>query len=945
MRLKTVVGSLALLGLASHALAQTAPEQRIEITGSSIKRLESEGSLPVQTITRKQMEQQGIVTAEQLIATLNINGNSLTNLASNADVVAGAARGNNGATSADLRGQGASSTLVLLNGRRVAAYGLNGGVVDLNSIPFAAVERVEILKDGASAVYGTDAVGGVINFILRKDYKGLEMQAFTDVTQHGGGNISRLSAVGGVGDLDSDGYNVLVTVAHSQNQALRGDQRDFVNTFQSDRGLSVDTRGAPYATAFAIGSLNNALSSGANGTGPTLPGGTLHYNGINALNLPGQPGCASIDGQAPYDAVLWATPSAAFGCAWDTGRAAVLQQPVTNTSLVARGTIQRGDHQFYVEYTGSHVVSEKTFSPNQITSSTIKSSPFYNLAYPSTGSSYDQVMTALVGTFPSLAGNYAAGLPIAYRWRCMACGNRQIETTANGGRLLFGAEGSFGNWDYNAGISNSFSDSKSVLGGGYYFNDQFVPLLASGELNPFLLAGQSQTAQAMSDLAAASATGTELYGGKYTMTEVDAKVSGPIAKLPAGDLMAAFGTDLRTEKYKFNGKATDVAVQSNIFGAPFDSINTLDTVSRDVNALYTEWLIPVTKKLEATLAARYDHYTGFGSTTNPKASFRFTANDKILFRGSWGTGFRVPTFNQLFNGTTESPYSGKDIVDPATCPSLTVDPNVAGCAAVTPTILTGGKPDLGPEKSKQSSLGVVWAPSKNFSANLDWWAINRTGTIQSTSVSTLIANYALFPQNFIRDANGNLVSIDARWVNAGETVTKGLEFGFQANWDAMGGRWAANMDGSYLLDKKARLLTSSPFGPSEVGVFTRADDLGLRWKHTLTMSYSRGNWTGALTQIYRSGYADYVLPGVANGSVTPPLWKPDVSSYVLYNASVSYTGIKNLNLTFGIKNLADHAPPFSAAYDGNTGAGSSWEPRVADPRMRSFTFLVNYKFF
>ncbi|HEV6968601.1 TonB-dependent receptor plug domain-containing protein [Roseateles sp.] len=312
MKLNRLVGQLAVLGLAAHAGAVLAQSEagskleRVEVTGSSIKRLKDEGALPIQVISRKDLERQGIVSAEQLISTLSVNGNGLDNLASNADVVAGQARGNNGASSANLRGQGAASTLILLNGRRVAAHGLNGGVVDLQQIPFAAVERVEILKDGASAIYGTDAIGGVINFILRKNYEGLEAQAFTDVTQAGGGNISRLKLTGGWGNLERDKFNVLASLAYSDSQMLRGDQRSFVNTFQPSRGLSVDTRGTPYATVFAISSLYNALSrdnvnNTGRSTGPIQPGTTVAMNGINALDLPGQAGCASIDGQAAYD--------------------------------------------------------------------------------------------------------------------------------------------------------------------------------------------------------------------------------------------------------------------------------------------------------------------------------------------------------------------------------------------------------------------------------------------------------------------------------------------------------------------------------------------------------------------------------------------------------------------------------------------------------------------
>ena len=947
MKLKKISQCLALAGLASCAAAQTSEVslQRVEITGSSIKRIASEGSLPVQIITGEDLKRQGITTAEQLISTLSGNGSGLDNLASNADVVAGAQRGNNGASSANLRGQGAASTLVLLNGRRVAAHGLNGGVVDLSSIPMAAIDRIEILKDGASAIYGTDAIGGVINFILKKDYQGMEVQAFKDVTQQGGGNIGRVNLTGGAGNLEKDKYNVLFSLGRTENQALRGDQRDFVNTFQPNRGLSVDTRGTPFATIFPLSSLWTGLSNKSS-VGPIQPGTTTAMSGgINVLNLPGGAGCNTVDGQAAYDSVLWAVPNAKWACAWDTGRAAVLQQPVSNTNLVARGAVMVGENQLYAEFTGAKVESAKSFSANQISSSTSTTSMFYNLAYPSAGSSYNSVFNQLVAAFPTLEAN--RGQPLAFRWRCLPCGSRELDTSSDTARLLLGAEGPlpwFAGWDYRAGISKATSSATSVLGNGYFFGKEFAATINSGLLNPFLLPGQSQTPAALAALAATSANGVTLYGGKFTLQQADATASGPLFKLPAGDVMAAVGIDLRTEEYRFNGNATDLATQARIFNAPFDSINTLDVVKRDIKAVFAEVLVPITKQLEATVAARRDDYTGFGSTTNPKVSLRFTPVEQFLVRGSYNTGFRVPTFNQLFNGVTESPYSGKDLVDPAKCATGKVDATPA-CQAITPNTLTGGKADLGPEQSKQGTVGFVWAPSSSFSVGADWWSINKTGTIQILSLTDLVNNYALFPQNFIRDAAGNVVQIDQRWVNAGESVTRGMDINASANGKLGDARWGVNLDGSYLIEKKSRLVASAPFGASEVATFTRAGDLGVRWKHAITGTYTRGPWVGTLTQLYRSGYTDYVLPGVANGSIVPPDWNANVAAYALYNVSVGYTGIKDVNLTFGIKNLFNTDPPFSAAYDSNTGAGSSWEPRIADPRGRAFTFLATYKFF
>ncbi|WP_343623596.1 TonB-dependent receptor domain-containing protein [Roseateles puraquae] len=952
MKLNRLVAHLAVVGMAAHAglaLAQSEGQklERVEVTGSSIKRIKDEGALPLQVITRKDIERQGIVSAEQLISTLSANGNGLDNLASNADVVAGQARGNNGATSANLRGQGAASTLVLLNGRRVASHGLNGGVVDLQQIPFAAVERVEILKDGASAIYGTDAIGGVINFILRKDYSGLEAQAFTDVTEQGGGNISRVKLTGGFGNLEKDRFNVLGSVSFSDAQVLRGDQRDFVNTFQPNRGLSVDTRGTPYATVFAISSLNSALSrdnlnATGRGTGPIQPGTTQAMNGINVLDLPGQAGCSSIPGQAAYDEVLWATPAAKWGCAWDTGRAAVIQQPVKSTNGVLRGTLALGEHQVFAEYVGAHVVTDKSFSPNQITSSTSTTSPFYNLAYPSTGAAYNSVFNALVATFPTLEKN--RGLPLAMRWRCMPCGNREIETTAKTQRLLVGAEGPlFAGWDYKTGVSQATSDTTSLLKHGYFYSRPFAALINNGTLNPFSADG-TQTATAMSALDAVRADGVTLYGGKFTLKQADFTASGPVFKLPAGDVMAAVGGDYRKEQYKFNGNATDLATQATIFNAPFDSVNTLDTVTRNIKAVFGEVLVPIVKNLEASAAIRRDDYTGFGSTTNPKFSVRYQPFEQLLVRASTSKGFRVPTFNQLFNGITTSPYSGKDLVDPAKCPGGVVDPTKPGCESITPDILTGGKVTLGPEKSKQWTWGFVWSPVADVTVGADWWQIRKTGTIQAVTLSDLVKNYTLFPDNFIRDASGALVAIDNRNVNAGETITKGVDVSLSGTTALGGGRLTGKLEGTYLLDKRSRLITSAPMGPSEIGVFTRSSDLGLRWKHSIVVSYAEGPWTGTVLQRWAAGYKDAVLPGVANGSVTPPDWKPNVSKYITYDATISYTGFKNLGLTFGIKNLLNEDPPFSAAYDSNTGAGSSWEPRVADPRGRAYQLTVNYKF-
>jgi iron complex outermembrane recepter protein len=970
-RLAAWLAIVATVSLTSTVMAQTAVApgnvtqdaamklEKFVVTGSLIKRIAGESALPVQTITIEEIEQQGIVSAEQLLSMLNINGNGLDNLASNADVVSGAARGNNGATSANLRGQGAGATLVLLNGRRIASHGLNGGVVDLNSIPFAAIQRVETLKDGASAIYGTDAIGGVINFILRTDYQGLTASAATDVTDDGGGNIHRYSVVGGYGDLQRDKFNVMASFAVSDHKVLRGDQRDFVNTFQPNRGLSVDTRGTPIATIFPLTTLYSALSrdnidNTGRSTGPADPANpsVRMSGGINIVDLPNGPGYAGLDGMGPYDEVLWAVPGAKYASAWDTGRAAVLQQPVRNTNLVTRGTFKLGEHRLIAEAIFGRSESAKSFSANQITSGTAANTslpngttvpnPFLNLAYPSTGADYNRVFNALVGYFPALEAN--RGLPMAFRWRAIPAGNREIETRSDTRRFLLAVEGPLSflsQWDYRIGASQAQSKSSSELTNGYFYQVGFANLINTGVLNPF---SYTQTPEALAALEKVMARGVKLYGGTFTTEQVDATASGPLFKLPAGTMMAAAGVDVRVEQYEFKGDQRPNAntAEAIVFNAPFDNaLATAGTLERTIKAAFVELQVPVFKGLDINPAVRMDHYTGFGKTTNPKITLRYAPTDKFLVRSTYSTGFRVPTFKQMFDPVVETTYVGNDVPDPAS-PSRVVSPDNP---AVHPRLFTGGKRDLQPEEATMYSAGIVFAPSRHLSGNIDWWSINREGTVQSFGFTQLAANYALFQDRFLRDSAGVLQAVDTRWINSGETVTKGVEFGLRGDIDRFGGKLAGGFDLSYLLEKKSRLIASAPFGPSEVGQWTRSNDVGIRWKHTAFLSYRRGNWSGMINQLYRGGYVDQLLPGVANGSVRPPNWNAKVKPYETYSFSLTYRGFKNITVIAGVKNVFNEDPPFSVAYDSNSGAGSSWEPRVADPRGRSYTLRVDYKFY
>ena len=963
----------------------------IIVTGSRIKQDPTKSAAPLQVITPSDLSREGINSPEQLISFLSTNGTGADNLASNGDVTSGAQRGTNGLSAANLRGQGAASTLVLLNGRRVAAHGLTGGAVDVNQVPFAALERVEVLQDGASAIYGTDAIGGVINFLTKSNFQGVVLNGFTDITERGDSAIYRLSGTAGYGDLDTQGFNIMGAVSKSWSGILLGEDRDFVNGNQPNRGLSVDTRGTPIATAFpantnSLFAPNGSLLGGTTNSaanfflpGLLIPGTTTRADGgINPLDLPGGAGCDSVDGGMAYDEVLWSVPGARFACSWDTGRAAVIQQPLQTLTYYGKATLALGDHRLSAEVTGSDADSKKRFSNNQY-SINATTMPLYFPLNGTTAATYNSVYDAIAGTFPAVGavgdrtvdavGNY--GKPIAYRWRNIPGGGREYVTNTKTIRGALTAEGPLGGtWDYRAGASYAKSEASSVLGAGYHFTGIFrsaanaaasgvagavnggidpraptapgaarpgiVGLLNSGILNPFSVV---QSDAALAGLDAISAEGTTLYGGEYEVKQFDASVSGSLFDLPAGAVQVAIGADYRRETYSFNGSAAAVTGQPEIFNVAFDNINALTPKNRDVKAVYAEVSVPVLEMLELTGAVRLDDYTGFGSTVNPKFTARFSPTDWVMLRASYNTGFRVPSFNQIFNGVTESPNPGNNLTDPTTCPAGGIVNVTAGCGAITPNSLSGGNLNLGPETSEQYSAGIVFTPAAQFSASVDFWSIAVDDTIGSLTIAQLLANQSSFPGRVER-TGGVITGLDLRADNIGSRRTQGLEVSLRGGVDAFGGVLTAGLDGTYLIKKREKFLPTAPFGPSLIGVFTYAGDLGLRWKHSAFINFAVDDVMLSFSQIYRNGYKNNALPQ----SASRPDYNARVNAYVIYNMSAAVDIDERFRLTAGVRNVFDKDPPFAITYDSNTGAGSSWEPRVADPRGRSFTVAVEAKF-
>ncbi|MDM4768142.1 TonB-dependent receptor [Pelomonas sp. SE-A7] len=939
MKLNKLAHHLAVVGLGTQligvALAQTsAPTkiEKVEVTGSSIKRV-NQTALPLQVISADEIRNTGAQSAEELLNSLGENSANVDNATSRNSVFgADQDRLTGGSSFANLRGLGPTGTLVLLNGRRVSTHGMSGGAVDLNAIPIEAVERVEILKDGASAIYGTDAIGGVINFILKKNYQGAALRVnVSNPMQSGGGMTKRASISGGVGTLEKDRFNVMASLTADRNTILRGIDREWATGYQPAMGLSPDTTSAPHANIIA--SAGTALAT----TGTTIgTGDATKYTNLNLLAYRNQ--CDQVPFGVPlstnitlWDKFGYTKANSQYRCATDYGRQFMLTPPKEGYNLLTRANFAVTDTDTaFVEFNGSRTDVRSEFTPYQFSTST---NAITN--YPVNGPYYLN-MKALIG-----ANDFDPTKPIAYRLRMWDWGYRTVENRSENKRLAAGLDGEVFGYDYKLGVSKGEAKGSAYLYDGYAYTQKLVDLLASGKYNPFLLPGQSQTPEVMKLIEDTKARG-RIFGGKTKVTQFDGALSGSLMKLPAGSLDFAVGFDYRKEFYGFSGSiedqiacrdtfsAANLLVKNAVMGCASNAKS--PDQERTIKAAYAELLVPVFTNLELQLAVRTDKYSQIGSTTNPKIAFKFTPMKELLIRGSANTGFRAPTPQQLNLGVLENTLTGV-FNDPVRCP---VDPTQ--CARSGVLYRTGGNPLLKPEESKQATLGVVFEPMSNMQVFADYWQVKLEDRIRTLSVTQMITNYDLFKDNFIRDGSGNVSYIQAGWVNASASQTKGIDMGLVHRTLIGDGRLTAKLNLTKMISHKERLIDNAPL-VQYVGKWN-ATTLYLPWKGTGSLEWKQGKWTSTVSATYKDGYEDEDMTAYrSTGEV-----KRNVSSYTTFNLFTTYSGIKNMTITAGVINLFDKQPPFTwHNVDGVIGAG--WDPRVADPRGRTLQASVKYEFF
>lgn len=863
------------------AFAQDAKLDRVTVTGSAIKRtIASEAALPVTVLSTQELRESGVTSVEEAIKTLSYSQSSQ---GSNQSI--GSATG--GKAEADLRGLGSNKTLVLLNGRRMASFAFDAASVDLNAIPLAAIDRIEVLRDGASAIYGTDAIGGVINFITKRNFQGVELSAEATTPQHDGGKQHRVSVAGGWGDLDKDGYNLWVTLDSLKQNSVAATQREFAKT-----GVN--------------------LAKGLNLTsGTTFPGNFTQLSTGISGNPTRAAGC-----QPPMS-----LPLSASTCRYDYTAAIDIIAPTQTDTLTARGNFKIGDKMASLEVLHSENKNTARVAPDPVTGITMpSSSPYFPSSYPG----LDQ-------------GNLTVG------WRMDPAGRRTNEAITSADRIVGTLSGSVADWDYELGAF--WTQSKAKDGGvdGYVDAGAIKAAVRAGTLNPFA----APTAAQQGIIDAAKMMGTAATA-KGETKGFDFRLNSELFNLPAGKVGFSAGFEFRNETYQND---TNDAYVNAVPSMGRDTFHAKG--SRDIQALTLEALAPVTKQLEFQLAARNDHYSDFGNTFNPKIGFRFQPTPSFLMRGSANTGYRAPTLDDLY-GPQSVTFTANSYDDPVLCPGGTVNKAAGGIASrdcgqqVQAKI--GGNPSLKPETSETWTLGMVFQPNKDFQMSIDYWNIALKDKIDAFPETAIMADPVKYASRIVRCAGlpialqDTLTACEAGFNNGpgiGYIVTLGDNLG-AVNTDGLdlSATYAFKTAslGSFVLSYNGTLVNSyeyqnSPDEPfkQNVGIYQDENPV-FRWQHVLGLNHKMGHWSTQLTVYNKSGYRDQ-----DNGQ-TPVA---DVSSYTLTNLSTTYTGIKNLSLTTGVKNLFDVTPPFSQQANKFQ---KGYDPRYTDAIGRALFLRATYKF-
>jgi iron complex outermembrane recepter protein len=961
-RIQTAIGvfitGVCLVGLVGRVVAAdtdattAAPAAELEeivVTGSSIAQKLDSSSLPVTLLSSEEIAKTGYTSATDLLQSLP----GMQGFVPASSSVNGAG---DGITTAAVHSLPSKYTLVLVDGQRMAGFELgsvqgDGFGVNLNSIPLDAVERVEVLTDGASALYGADAIAGVVNFVLKKDQT--EGAAFYNASvpgQSGGGGWNA-GVSKGFGDLSSDGWNILLTFSHDVQDKLEASQR------------AVSSRGAFFPFS-------------SNGTNYIFDGRTSNTEPANVV--------ISQLG-ASYNPYYLANGNCGQGA---------LAAPVT----AGGNTICRFNYAATVEdipgykrdsgllkatfdlHEGGKVWGEAVISQFDMTAQ--YAAPAQPFGISPTDPSTMGLWNAYVQPYLTATGQTATSATLGYR--AVSVGGRADDWQTKMRHLAVGWDGSFLGWDFKTALVQSHGVLTDIAAGGFLDSSQFFTAVASGAYNPVLATGTSAL-----DTAILSSVFEQSFSDVTTFS-VDAQHR--LFDLDGGPSILSVGAEF--DRYKYSqaysslflsqsGFSTqpansDYPIGGNYGQVPFEA-------DRNNWGLFGEWLFPILKELNATASVRFDDYDKvhsdyvFSPTADPatglqeqlapaklgntfsdttfKLSFRYTPVEMVSFRGSYGTGFKAPNLNDIvgprvFNGSTSGSYS---------CPfpgSVGCQPGSAQYDLLALANGLSGSAGLKPETSKQFGFGVRVEPLPQLSFALDYWNVKIKNQVESQGIAEQVAfnnpqaYKSLFVNPYLDPAGYQTIALEQLPFNGGQAQYSGIDLNSNYHVDLGFGRFNATWTGTYMLKQQ---YTDGPGLPelTDLGVFGPDQQVVFRIISNLELSLQTGGWVNTLITHYKSGYRDAtysagsaeVLLANPNGTAGAPVdfGGLKVPSYETFDWQTAYNIEKNIRLTAGVKNLADKAPPLSLQTGGG-GNAVGFDGRYYDPTGRTFYVRGDVKF-
>ncbi len=917
---------------------------RIQVTGSRIKRVDAETSQPVFTLNTEEIRAQGLTSIGDVIQNISTNGSALNSTFNN---------GGNGETQVDLRNIGSNRTLVLVNGRRwVGGTGL-GGAVDLNTIPTSAVERIEVLKDGASVIYGSDAIAGVINIILRTDFDGAEASAFYGQFDKGDGTRQAFDfTVGSVGDK----WSALVGIGYVEEQPV----------FAGDRPIS------------AVPNFGATAGFGNSGTPPT---GRFSINGLRPDGTTGQFIPDLTQGPAGFRPYVGATDS--YNFAPDN----YLLTPQERTSLFTQGSLQITDNlRFETTITYNERKSEQLLAANPIVLGVIN---------PGTNGE-DIVISA-----DNIYNPYGADIT-GIQYRPNEVGgrsfNQNVDTFAFSGAFkgsfdlgekFFDWEAGYfyGNNDQNDSTEGLYNISALRQALGPSFIDPVTgaptcgtvdaPIARCVPLN--ILTGGGSVTPEMAAFVGFNAK--DKFG--YEQKSLYASVGGGLFDIQGGEVAFSFGLETRDES---GFDSPDALIN---LGDTTGNARTATAGDYSVDEAYLEFSIPLladlpaAKLLEVNIASRYSDYSNFGDTTNSKAGLKWKPIDDLLIRGNWSEGFRAPSIAELFTGVSDS---FPEVTDPCNG-SLQGDPNInrpASCAGIPAydqqntqlRTLVGGNVNLGPENSVSKTFGVVYSPGyvEGLGIAVDWWQIEIENAIFTQSAQSILNschfnNSAAACALISRAADGQISRLLATPANIGTTLNEGVDLNVsyalpEFSWGKLNIVW----DSTYFIESSDDVngdgvVSEDPvIGESgnQIGEYSSRDN-NWRIRSNLALRWEYGDFGATWNSRFYSNQEESCdaiagaqivnlcsdptritnLDGDDAGTEPDgPVARPQnrIPSVTFTDLSIFWSSPWDAKITFGVNNAFDRDPPRSA-----TVAANSFDPQYEVPG-RFYYMRYNQRF-